>query len=131
MKRLTFYFDRNVGVKLPQALVQLSPPFDVKWHNQMKFPHDMPDDEWLSVVGPKGWVVIGKDWKFHLIDAELQAVRQHKIRCLYLPGSGQTRWDTYCRLIRSHKRIIERCLTEEPPYILDLKMNGQVRKIEI
>ncbi|MEM6888463.1 MAG: hypothetical protein AAF636_10035 [Pseudomonadota bacterium] len=131
MDKLTFYFDRNIGNKLPQALTQLRPPFDVRWHDKEKFPHDMPDDEWMAIVGPKDWVVVGQDWKFHLIDAELKAIRQHSMKCVYLPGSGQTRWETYCRFVRSHKRIIEKCVSEKAPLILDLKLNGHLRKIAI
>lgn len=131
MSRLTFYFDRNIGTKLPQALTQLRPPFDVKWHVKEGFRDDMPDDEWMAVIGPKNWVVVGKDWKFHLIDTELAAIRQHAIKCVYLPGSGQTRWETYCRFIRSHKRILEKCSGEKAPLILDLKMNGHIKEINI
>lgn len=131
MTKLTFYFDRNIGTRLPQALVQLKPPFEVRWHNKERFRHDMPDDEWMERVGPKGWVVISQDWKFHIRDVEIAAVKQHKIRCFYLPGSGATKWTTYCQLIRSHLRLMQLAATEDAPFIFDVKKNGHLKRIDL
>lgn len=127
----TFYFDRNVGKKLPEALTHLSPPFSVKWHQREKFAHDMPDDVWMAKVGPKGWFVVGQDWKFHLREIEKAAVKQHSIGCFYLPGSGSTKWETYCRFIRAHKRLLEIAHSEKPPFIFDLKANGHIKQIAL
>lgn len=131
MAKLTFFFDRNIGTKLPQALKQLSPPFEVRWHQKEGYNHDMPDDEWLEKVGSLGWVVISQDWKFHLRENELLAIKAHRVKCVYLPGSGSTRWETYCRFVSSHKRITEACGIEKAPFILDLKKNGHLRKIDL
>jgi len=126
---LTFYFDRNIGKRLPEALVHLQPPFDVRWHQKEGFRHDMPDDEWMEIVGPKGWIVLSQDWKFHLREVEIEAVKQHSIKCFYLPGSGATKWDTYCQLIRSHKRLMELADAEVAPFIFDVKRNGHLKRI--
>ena len=103
----------------------------MRFHDKEAFHNQTPDDEIMSVVGPKGWIIVSQDWKWHIIEAELAAVKQHKAKCLYLPGSGADRWTTYCRFIRSHKNIIRRCGAETAPFILDLKANGQLKKIEL
>ncbi len=109
--------------------MHLQPPFDVCWHNKEGFAHNMPDDKWMEVVGPRGWIVFSQDWKFHIRDVELEAVKQHNIKCFYLPGSGATKWATYCQLIRSHARLIEIAQNEAPPFIYDVKRNGHLKRI--
>jgi hypothetical protein len=131
LAKLTFFFDRNIGKKLPEALLHLNPPFEVRWHQKEGFAHNTPDDEWMAVIGPKRWVVVGQDWKFHLRDQELAAVRAHQIKCFYLPGSGSSRWDTYCQFIRSHKRLMAYAESRDPPFIFDLKLNGHLRPVPI
>jgi hypothetical protein len=129
--KLTFFFDRNIGVKLPQALLHLAPPFQVKWHAQEGFQHDLPDDEWLAIVGQKGWIVVGQDWKFHIRDSEILAVKQHSIKCFYLPASGATKWETFCRVIKSHSKMLEVARKETAPFIFDLKSNGRLVKVKL
>jgi hypothetical protein len=128
---LTFFFDRNIGKRLPEALMHLQPPFAVRWHLKEGFAHDMPHDRWMEIVGPKGWIVIGQDWKFHIRENELKAIKQHAIRCFYLPGTGASKWDTYCRIIRSHKRLMDVSKREKPPFIFDLKGNGHLKRVPI
>ncbi len=128
---ITFFFDRNIGVKLPQALTHLKPPFEVRWHQKEGFRHDTPDDEWMHTIGPRGWVVVGQDWKFHIRDSEKEAIKQHSIKCFYLPGSGSTKWETYCRFVRSHQRLIRRAEEEAAPFIFDLKANGHLKAVPL
>ena len=130
MTKVTFYFDRNIGKKLPQALRHLNPPFEVKWHNEEKFPHDMPDDEWLAIVGPGKGTVITQNWKYHLREPELRAIKDHNVKCFYLPASGASKWDLYCLFVKSHKRIIEFSKSHSAPFVFDLKSNGHIKTVQ-
>jgi hypothetical protein len=116
-------------VKLPQALLHLDPPFGVRWHQKEGFPGNMPDDDWLAVVGPKGWIVVGQDWKFHVRESELLAIKQHSVKCFYLPASGSTKWESFCRMIRSHSQMLEKAANEPAPFIYDLKASGRLVKV--
>ena len=131
MEKTVFYFDKNIGSRLPKTLSAMDPPFSVRWHSGEGFDPEMPDDEWLEITGRKGWVVLTQDWKFHIRDNELEAIRQHRVRCIYLPGADEHRWTTYVRFIRSHARLIETANDCAAPFIFDLKKNGQLRRIEI
>lgn len=131
MGQLTFYFDRNIGKRLPEALTHLRAPFDVRWHNEQKFRHDMPDDEWMEIIGTRGWVVISQDYKFHLEAFEQLAVKQHKLKCFYLPDTGAKTWITMCVLVRSHTKMLEICNAESAPFIYDIKSNGRLVKVPI
>ena len=131
MDPLTFYFDRNIGKRLPEALTHLQTPFAVKWHNGEKFPDKMPDDEWMEIVGKKNWVILSQDYKFHMEAFEHFAVKQHGLRCFYLPGTGAKTWTTACALVRAHKRMIELCEIEAAPFIFDLKTSGRLIKVKL
>ena len=124
-----FYFDKNIGSRLPKALRAMDPPFDIRWHSGEKFSPELADDEWLAKAGQNGWVVLTQDWKFHIRENELEAIKQHSVKCIYLPGANEHRWTTYTRFIRSHLRLIEFATQEAAPFIFDLKKNGQIKRV--
>lgn len=131
MAKLTFFFDRQVGKKLPHVLAKMAPPMDVTWHQQCGYRQNMPDDEWLADVGKKKWVVIGQDLKWHLIASEAEAIKQHRVRCFYLPCANEGRWDTLCNVVKHHRHMIELANSVDPPFIFKLKKNGRFSRVQI
>lgn len=131
MGKLTFYFDRNLGKRMPEALIHLKAPFDVRWHKGEKFADDMPDDEWMAIVGAKGWIVLSQDFKFHKPEFEYEAVKQHSIKCFYLPDATARTWKTLCALTRSHERMMQRCLSTPAPFIFRLNANGRLTQVNL
>ena len=124
MAPLTFFFDRNIGKRVPKALRTLCPPVLVRYHQEVGFDRDADDDAWLPVVGEKGWVVISQDRKFHEQATERAAIKTYSIRCFYLPCASQTRWHTLCNFVRSHERMIALAEREPAPFIFELKGDG-------
>ncbi|WP_181176009.1 hypothetical protein [Mesorhizobium sp. B2-3-4] len=97
MGKLTFFFDRTFGTRLPGALATMKPPMIIRWHQEMGFAHDMPDDEWMEPVGAAQWVVLSQDRKWHEIEVEAQAVRQHGLRCFICPALIDGKhWQALC-----------------------------------
>jgi len=129
--KLTFFFDRTFGVRLPEVLARMSPPMHIRWHQKHGFAQNTTDDEWLAQVGAAGWVVISQDRKFHLVDVELAAIKQHKIRCFYLRCASEHRWISLCNLTRAHKRMINLAETHPPPFIYDMRQNGGLYPIKL
>jgi PIN like domain len=74
-------------------VVRLDPPFEVKHHRGEGFAPDMPDDEWLAIVGAKKWIVISHDAKWHREEGPLMAIQQHRISCFYLWGAQMPMWN--------------------------------------
>ncbi|TPM35618.1 hypothetical protein FJ967_19635 [Mesorhizobium sp. B2-3-4] len=69
----------------------------IRWHQEMGFAHDMPDDEWMEPVGAAQWVVLSQDRKWHEIEVEAQAVRQHGLRCFICPALIDGKhWQALC-----------------------------------
>lgn len=129
MDQLVFYFDRNFGKRLPGALSKLRPPIEIRWHQGEGFRGDMPDDEWLEIVGQKGWVVLTQDQKFHLIDHEIEAIKHHSVKCFYFPGANDGMWKTLCAFIRFHAKMINSANRCEASFIQEVKANGQIKTI--
>lgn len=131
MGALTFYFDRTFGKRLPQALHSMNPPVNIRWHNSESFRPNMPDDEWLGIVGPKRWVVLTQDRHFHTVPIEAAAIKQHGVRCFYLPCASQTRWVSLCSFIRRYEKLIHMATDNAAPFIFELKSTGRFKKIKL
>jgi hypothetical protein len=71
------------------------------------FPATTPDDKWLSEVGRRGWLVFSHDRKFHLLPAELSAIKQHDVGCFYLWGANAKTWDKARVFARAFDSIVE------------------------
>ena len=129
MVQLTFFFDRTFGTRLPSVLAKMKPPVRVKWHQEQGFPHKMPDDEWMGVIGPRNWIAISQDRKWHLLENELAAVRQHELGCFYLPSVN--RWESLIQMVTRCERMV-RLTNETPrPFIYELKGNGRLYRVQI
>lgn len=126
---MIFFFDRTFGIRLPSALARLKPPVGVRWHQEQQFPGDMPDDEWMAVVAPRGWVVLSQDRKWHVIDVEKKAVVQHNLGCIYFPSVD--RWQTLCLFTRTSQKLIDAVNSRKTPYIVELTRHGQIKDVMI
>ncbi|GGK41160.1 hypothetical protein [Salinarimonas ramus] len=131
MDQLTLFFDRTFGKRLPRALASLKPPAEIRWHQGERFAHDMPDDEWLSIVGRKNWVVLSQDRRFHVRDNEALAIVQHGVRCFYLPCASEDRWTSLCIFVRRHAPLIDLATRSTSPFLFDLKRNGRFYPIAL
>jgi hypothetical protein len=91
----------------------------------------MPDDEWMQIVGPRHWIVLSQDRKWHINEAEIAAIRLYNIKCFYLPCNPFDRWDLLCLFIAKHKKISQLANDKEGPFIYEIGANGRFRKINI
>lgn len=133
MDKLTFYFDRNFGRRLPEALFRADAPFNVEFHHseRNRFPQNITDDEWLSVVGQKGWFAFSHDRKWHENAPELAAILQHKIGCFYLWGAQANTWEKVRFFVRHSANIIKLAQTTPRPFLYYVTKNGRVERMNI
>lgn len=85
----------------------------------------------MEIVGKKGWIVLSQDYKFHLESFENLAVKQHGLKCFYLPDTGAKVWITLCAFIRAHQKMIDLCQSEKAPFIYSLKTTGRLVKVKL
>ena len=129
MGKLTFYFDRNFGTRLPKALAWVRPPVNIEWHQKQRFPQEMPDDEWLEIVGRRNWIVFSHDRKFHSEATETAAIQQHTVGCFYLPCANDGTWNKLQVFVRTFSRILKIAKRDSPPYVYDIQSSGRIKRV--
>lgn len=146
MDSLTFYFDRNVGTRLPEALrlVQLK---EVVHHHTPRIQLGLPvvggrtklfddqeqDDTWLRFVGERNWLVLTQDRKFHRsgYENELSAIKQYRVGCFYLWGAEVPTWDKLRTFCRAFDHIVQAARDTPRPFIFDVARSGVLKPIPI
>ncbi len=125
---MIFFFDRCIGLYVPTELRRRG--VEVKIHGEV-FKDDTEDDEWLAEVGSRGWVVVGKDYKFHLRANELAAIVQHKVGCFYL-GTGHMMKEELLALFRKkYQDIYIAALRTTRPFIFKVPKAGSLAQIAL
>ncbi|WP_176342572.1 PIN-like domain-containing protein [Oceanibaculum nanhaiense] len=133
MAKLTFYFDRCFGKRLPEFLERANPPFSVEHqHNKRnRFPQDMTDDAWLKICGERGWVAFTHDSKFQHLEVEALAIKQHKVAGFAIWGAQMPTWDKVCLFVRGYPKMMEIIKSEKPPYLYRLRSNARLEKVNL
>jgi len=116
---LTFYFDRNFGKRLPEALALVKPPFAVEYHHSKKnnFPQNMADDAWLAICGKNKWVAFSHDKKFDSIAIEAAAIKEHSVAAFALCGATLDSWFKLYYFVRAYAKATEILKTHKPPFL--------------
>lgn len=129
MEPLTLYFDRCVGKRVPEALSRLTCPFQVRWHAGERFEAEKADDEWLEIVGKNGWIVISHDAKWHREPANIEAIRQHKVKCFYLYGANSLMFFKLKSLTQNWEKIVKKIKGEKGPFIYRISQHNRLGRI--
>lgn len=104
-------------------------PFEVRSHESEGFADKMPDDEWLNIVGPKGWIVCSHDAKWQDESAARKAIEQHKIGCFYLWGASSIGFFKLKSLAHNYDKIIKVCQVEKRPFIYRATARNRLVKV--
>lgn len=129
MESLTLYFDRNFGRELPKALRSLNCPFNVEDPWKMGFRDDMEDDEWLSVIGPKKWIVCSHDKKWQDESLAVAAIKQHKIGCFYLYGANSQNFFKVGSLAYNFHKVQSVLGKQKRPFIYTISSRNRLRRV--
>ena len=84
---------------------------------QEHFPGDTHDDEWMPIVGSRGWIVIGHDRMHHRRDPERSAIQDYQIGCFYIWGAQARRWEKMRCFLNAYERMLEAIDTTPKPFI--------------
>ena len=118
---------------MPEAILRARPPFGVEWHHNDNnhFDHDTEDDEWLSVVGPRDWIVFGHDKKWHNELANREAIKQHRVGCFYLWGAESSTWQKLRCFMRACPHIEKLAASTAKPFIYKVDFYARIKRIPI
>ena len=85
-RKREFFTDRDLGLRFPAALTEAG--LIVHRHDD-HFTQDCRDEEWLTVVGQRGWVAITFDQRIRYKPNELSAVIDASVTLLVLVGRAK------------------------------------------
>lgn len=121
---MTFFFDRNMGPQLPEALRLLG--LDAVGHDE-RFGSTTPDTQWLEEAGRQGWAVMTHDAGIAEKDDELAAVIAGRVPCFVLRGGNTDPWGKTRELAFAWQKINAILNDETPPYVWHRSPRGWVR----
>jgi predicted nuclease of predicted toxin-antitoxin system len=122
---MTFFFDRSVGRRIPEAFRLLG--IDAVAHDD-HFAQDTQDHIWLADVGRRGWIVITKDERIRFRTEERRALIDHAIGCFLVLRGNATRLQLAQMLLRSWDEIVHVSDAETRPFLYAILADGTVQR---
>lgn len=127
---MNLFFDFCYPSTIPRHLKKLRPPVSLHWHSQ-HFTNASTDDEWLSVVGERGWIVLTRDYRFHTQPAVLHALAQYNIGCFYLWGANAPLWESTQHFVQHIDRIVSVAETTPRPFLYRVSHSGRLLRVAL
>lgn len=123
-----FYLDEtNDSNVLVEALRAYG--FKVKRHSEY-FSKGTEDEQWLPVVGRKGWLILSRDsqWKYN--DVEKAALAHEKARAFIISeGKNKMSDEAIAEAVFKAKNVISKLVKNTPPpFTAKIYRDGSVRK---
>jgi hypothetical protein len=81
----TFFTDRDLGRAFPASLREAGIPVE---EHADHFTPEVPDTEWLQMVGRRGWFVLTHDRRIRYRPNERDAVLKHEVGLFILIGAA-------------------------------------------
>jgi hypothetical protein len=87
----------------------------------------IPDTDWLEVAGQQDWIVLTKDARMRYRQAELQAIRDHRLRVFCLANAHLTGLQQADRIRANLSRMASRARRSGP--WIDALYQGRVVRL--
>ena len=121
----TLFIDRSLGRHIIADRLR-SEGMAVEVHDD-HLPQDAPDEEWIALVGRRGWVAITKDRNVRYRAAEHEAVRRHAARVIVIRMKNATGADIAELLVKGRRRIARFAAKTPPPFVAGIYASGTVK----
>ena len=125
----TLFIDRSLGKHIIAERLRAE-GMAVEVHDD-HLPQNAPDEEWIALVGRKGWVAITKDRNVRYRTAELAAIRRHAARVIVIRMKNATGTEIADLLVRGRSRIARYAAKTPPPFVAGIYGSGTVKAYEI
>ena len=129
LETLTFFLDRNLGKHKIAARLR-SEGIKVEVHDH-HLPADAPDEEWIALVGRKGWVAVTRDKNIRYRAAEINAIKKHAAQVIVIRMKHATGPQMAELLVEERHRIARFVAKTKAPFIAGLSRGSIVRAYEI
>lgn len=119
-----YFVDRSLGGQLvADALREAGARVEIHDHH---FRQDCLDQEWLTEVGRRGWVVLTKDKRIADRRLERLAVASAEVRMFVLVAGNLTGQDMAAAYVKALPSMQRFARTHQPPVIAKVYRDGTV-----
>ncbi len=125
---MIYFFDRNFGRKVPQALKEHG--HDVVVHDDY-FGQATIDEHWLAEVGRRGWTVLTKDDRIRFNDVEFAVLLRYKVGCFTMMRRNDPWEQLRDSLLLAWPRIEEISASETRPFMYAIYQDGSIQKRDL
>ena len=125
----TLFIDRSLGKHIIADRLRTE-GMAVEVHDD-HLPQDAPDEDWIALVGHRGWVAITKDRNIRYRASELEAIRRHTARVIVIRMKNATGPEIAELLLKGRRRIARFAAKTPPPFVAGIYGSGTVKAYEI
>ena len=110
------FLDRSLGPVQVPRLLRASGLSLITLTEHYGRPRDqeVPDSDWLELVGSRGWVALTKDKRIGRVHSQQVAIVNFKVRCFYLTNQNLRAQEMADRFLRNLPPIVKACSRPGP-----------------
>jgi hypothetical protein len=110
------FIDRSLGrIKVPSLLREAGLRLTtLAEHYGTPADESIADQDWLELVGTRGWIVLAKDKRVRYNPAERLAIERFCVRYFYLSGRNLSATEMVEQLLGNLNRIVAACQDPGP-----------------
>ena len=128
-EQLVYFVDRSLGRhKIADALRASGARVEV--HDD-HLNQDAPDEEWIALVGVRGWVAVTKDKNVRFRTAEIEAIKRYGARVLVLCAKNATGPDMANILVDARRRLERFVSSTAAPFVAGIVRSGKITNYPI
>ncbi len=126
---LVYFIDRSLGKHLIVDALRAAGA-RVEVHDD-HLARDAPDEEWIALVGERGWIAVTKDKNIRYRANEIAAIKLHRARVLVLRAKNATGGDMADLLVGAQRRIERFVASSSVPFVAGIDRSGRIKAYEI
>lgn len=120
----TYFLDRRLGSKVVAEILRKAGA-TVEVHAD-HFKHDCPDEDWLTAVGPKGWIVLTKDKWIKRRELERKALEEAHVAAFVLAAKDLKGEQIGEAFVAALPRLRQFATSYARPMLGTVSRNGEV-----
>jgi len=127
-KDARFFVDRSIGRHIVPAALR-DAGFPTTAHDEVFDNPTTSDEVWLETAGNKGWLVVSRDKRIRRKANELDALKRHRVRAVFISGKNLTGKEMGELLVRCGRKIQDTLMSSKAPAAFSLTRDGKLTKI--
>ncbi len=126
-EELVFYLDENLCNS--RAILETLRKLGVRFERHLAyFQRGVLDEEWLPLVGSRGWILLTTDKRIRYNFLERRALQQHEIREFVFTSGNMSGQEMSVALEAALPKMRRFCRKFKPPFVAAITRAGDVHK---